>query len=56
MGAPEDLGEQVLVLEPEIAHDVRRQTRHTHQQERQVRQDRLPVATPPLAELEAKGR
>src|SRR5215203_6875610 len=38
----EDLGEQGLVLEPEIAHDVRRQSPHNHEQQRQVRKDRLP--------------
>src|ERR671921_1794242 len=52
----EDLGEQGLILEPEVAHDVHCQPPHAHKQERQVRQDRLPVAVPPLAKLEVKSR
>src|SRR5215217_8966534 len=52
----EDLGEQGLVLEPEISHHVRRQPRDAHEQERQVRKDRLPVAVSSLAELEIEGR
>src|SRR5215216_5457677 len=51
----EDLGEQGLVLEPEISHYVRRQPRDAREQERKVRKDRLPVAVPALAELRIQG-
>ena len=52
----EVLGEQGIVLEPEVVHEVCRQPSHAHQREHQVRQDRLPADVMPVAELEAKGR
>ena len=52
----EVLGEQGILLEPEVAHEVRRQPSHAHKREQQVRQDRLPADVMPVAELEAKGR
>src|SRR5215207_8734154 len=41
----EDLGEQGLVVEPEIAHDVSRQPCDAHEQERQVRKARLRLSS-----------
>src|ERR671917_959258 len=46
----EDLREQGLVLEPEVPHDVRREARHLHEQERKVRQGRLTIAVAPPAQ------
>jgi hypothetical protein len=47
---------EAIVLEPEVAHEVRRQPSRAHQREQQVRQDRLAADVMPVAELEAKGR
>src|SRR5918995_4255466 len=44
----EDLGEQGLVVEPEISYDICRQPRDADEQESQVCKDRLLVSVPPL--------
>src|SRR5215207_822254 len=48
--------DQGLVLEPQVPHNVHRQPRELHEQERQVRKGCRSVAVPPLAELGVEGR